>query len=211
MGITAGSVAAELPSMGSSAWVGAQRYLWCVSWVAKSCVCTLVKVTGLGWFIAMVPISRDNWIYWKCIIKDLAKIWWLQSWSGLLFEFHPRNHNVVVTAPVFCCIWKSCRERRPLSVILVWMLSWWVVGWAMTHGGVVITQMSCGHQTWGHARVTSVQESFCLRYSWSERCYLLWDSVWGYQRKTMEANAAFRSTQALIQAGTVQAVRVIWL
>lgn len=64
-----------------------------------------------------------------------------------------------------------------------------VVCWARMHGGVVITKMSCRHQTWGHARVSSVQESFCLRCSWSEQCHLLWDSVGSYKHKMMEANS----------------------
>lgn len=111
--------------------VSAQCYLWCVPLVAKFCVCTRLRGLlyalygkgkgdfGLGWFIAMVLISRDNWIYWKFIIKDSAKIWWLRSWSGLLFEFHPRNHNVIVTLPVSCCIWKSCMESCPFSFIFL--------------------------------------------------------------------------------------------
>lgn len=121
--------------------VSAQCYLWWVSLVAKSCICmwswgllyTLYGKGkgdfGLGWFIAMAFISRDNWIYWKSIIKDAAKMWWLQSWSGLLFEFQPRNHNVIVPAPVSCCIWKSCMENCPFSLICL---------------NVNVVQVSCG-------------------------------------------------------------------
>lgn len=69
---------------------------------------TLVWGGSLAWLS-----SGDNWIYWKFIIKDSAKIWWLQSWSGLLFEFHPRNHNVIVAAPVSCCIWKVLCGKLP--------------------------------------------------------------------------------------------------
>lgn len=75
---------------------------------------TLVWGGSLAWLS-----SRDNWVYWKLIIKVSAKIWCLQSWSSLLFEFHPRNHNVIVTAPVSCCIWKSCVESCPFSLIFL--------------------------------------------------------------------------------------------